>query len=61
MQTTRLSHFKYIFVLFPVLYLKTTFLNSLKIMKKSLTTEFSDLCNGRELRTRLSIAKEMKD
>ena len=42
MQITLLSHIEYI-LCFLVLYLKITSLNSLKIMKKSLITEYSDM------------------
>ena len=38
-----LSHVEINFVFFLVLYLKTTSLNSLKIMKKSPITEYSDV------------------
>ena len=39
------SHSIY-FCFFLVLYLKTMSLNSLKIMKNSLITEYSDMCNN---------------
>ena len=42
MQITLLSHIKYIFVVFIFFIWKTTFFNSLKIMKKSPITEYSD-------------------
>ena len=37
-----ISHIEYIPCAFHVLYLKTTFLNSLKIMKMSPITEYGD-------------------
>ena len=36
--------FRIYYCVFLVLYLKTTFLNNLKIMKKSPITEYSDFC-----------------
>ena len=38
-----LNHIEYMFVFFFVLYLKTMSLSSLKIMKKSPITEYSDM------------------
>ena len=43
MQITLLNHIKYTFVFFLFSIYKTTFFNSLKIMKKSLITEYSDI------------------
>ena len=44
MLITLLSHIESIFVFFLVLYFKTMSLNSLKIMKNSLITKYSDIC-----------------
>ena len=43
MQITLLSHIEYIFVFFLFFIWKTTSFNSLKIMKKSPITEYSDM------------------
>ena len=42
MEISLLSRIEYIFVFFLVFYLKTTSLNSLKIMKFSPITDYSD-------------------